>query len=103
MEKEIFELMTKMYNEIQDMTSQINKINSRMNSLETKITDGFVHVNNRFDELSVGIGKIVADEVAGEISNQLSEIKTDVKFITRKVQDTEKDVFVIQNHLKVIK
>lgn len=93
---DLFELMSKMYSEMQDMKKDIK-------NLDAKVDKGFKDVNTRIDNLSNGIGKIVTNEVADELSEQLNSIKTDVKFIKRKVQDTEEDVFVIQDHLKIIK
>lgn len=93
---DLFELMSKMYSEMQDMKKDIK-------NLDAKVDKGFNDVNTRIDNLSNGIGKIVTNEVADELSEQLNSIKTDVKFIKRKVQDTEEDVFVIQDHLKIIK
>ena len=36
-------------------------------------------------------------------NDSLNTISTDVKFIKRKVKDTEEDVFVIQDCLKIVK
>ena len=36
-------------------------------------------------------------------SDNIESIKKDIKFVKRKVKDTEEDVFVIQDHLKLIK
>jgi hypothetical protein len=93
---DLFELMSKMYSEIQDMKKDIKNI-------DVKVDKGFNDVNTRIDNLSNGIGKMITNEVAGELSAQLNTIRNDVKFIKRKVQDTEEDVFVIQDHLKIIK
>ncbi|NOW85959.1 hypothetical protein [Clostridium beijerinckii] len=93
---EIFDLLTKMYSEMQEIKEDVQNINM-------KVDKGFNEVNARIDNLSSGLGKMVASEVADELSEQFKSIKTDVKFIKRKVQDTEEDVFVIQDHLKIIK
>ena len=121
---EMFELMTKIYAEVQgiklemnDMKSEMNdmksemigmkkeqsKTNERLDKLENRVDKGFNEVNKRFDEMSGAIGHMVTNEIAEELSNKLKEIKTDVKFVKRKVQDTEEDVFVIQDVLKIIK
>lgn len=92
----LFELMTKIYNEMQELKENIK-------NLDIKIDNGFNDVSTRIDDLSNGIGTLVSNEVADELSEQLKLIKTDVRFIKRKVQDTEEDVFVIQDHLKIIK
>lgn len=121
---EMFELMTKIYAEVQgiklemnDMKSKMNdmayemndmkkeqtKTNERLDKLENKVDKGFNEVNKRFDDMSSAIGHMVTNEIAGELSNKLQEIKTDVRFVKRKVQDTEEDVFVIRDVLKIIK
>lgn len=74
--------------EVKELKTTQEKTNERLNKIELRL-DGF----------SEGIGKLVSDEIGESIST----IKTDVKFIKRKVQDTEEDVFVIQDHLKLIK
>lgn len=121
---ELFELMTKLYSEMQDMKSEMqdmksdmndmkseikdmkfeqNKTNERLDSLQNDMNSGFSEVNTRIDNLSNGIGDLITNEVSDEISKQLNGIKSDIKFIKHKVQDTEEDVFAIQDHLKLIK
>lgn len=107
---EMFELMTKIYAEVQGIKLEMNdikkeqsKTNERLEKLENRVDKGFNEVNKRFDEMSGAIGHMVTNEIAEELSNKLKEIKTDVKFVKRKVQDTEEDVFVIQDVLKIIK
>ena len=121
---ELFELMTKLYSEMQnmkiemqdmksemnDMKSEIkdikyeqNKTNERLDSLQNDMNSGFSEVNTQIDNLSNGFGDLITNEVSDEISKQLKTIKSDIKFIKHKVQDTEEDVFAIQDHLKLIK
>lgn len=104
---EIFDLLNKMYS---DLTQKIDNVNSEMQEIEqsikkldTKMDKGFDEVNVRIDTLSIGIGKMITNEVAEELSDQLRIIKSDVKFVKHKVQETEEDVFTIQSHLKIIK
>ena len=121
---EMFELMTKIYAEVQGIKLEMNgmksemnamksemngmkkeqtKTNERLDKLENRVDKGFNEVNKRFDEMSDAIGHMLTNEIAEELSNKLKEIKTAVKFVKRKVQDTEEDVFVIQDVLKIIK
>ncbi|WP_244833402.1 hypothetical protein [Clostridium sp. BJN0001] len=93
---DLFELITKMYSDLKSEISDVKKDISGIKAEQIK-------TNERLDSLSEGVGKMVAHEVADELSTQLKEIKTDVRFVKRKVQDTEEDVFVIQDHLKIIK
>lgn len=55
------------------------------------------------NNLSCKLGEIVSKEVRNLLSNQLQELKSDVKFLNHKVADTEKDVFEIKEHIKLIK
>ncbi len=38
-----------------------------------------------------------------DTSNKFDNISKDIRFIAHKIQDTEKDMFYIQDHLKIIK
>lgn len=77
---EMFELLTKMYSEMQEFK---NNIEGKFDKLE-----------GRFDKLE---GRLEIVELA------VVETSQDVKFIKHKVQETEADVFNIQNKLEIIK
>lgn len=98
--EKLFKLMEKMYSE---MHEGFKNVNEKIDNLDSKVDKGFSEINTRIDDLSSGIGKMVADEVAGELSIQLKELKTDIKFIKHKLHETEEDVFDIKDHLKIIK
>ena len=110
MEHKILELLQSMHNQMTSMQSDITsikyeqlKVNERLSNLEAKVDKGFADVNSKIDNLSCELGEMISKEVGDTISNQLQELKSDVKFLTYKVQDTEKDVFGIKDHLKLIK
>lgn len=110
MENKILELLQSMQNQMNSMQSDITsikyeqlKVNERLTNLETKVDKGFADVNSKIDNLSCELGEMISREVGDTISNQLQELKSDVKFLTHKVTDTEKDVFGIKDHLKLIK
>lgn len=90
-------------NILKSIQTKIDSIENKVTSIEERMDKGFNDLSHRMDEISQGIGKTISFELSAELSSQLKEIKTDVKFIKRKVQDTEEDVFVIQDHLKLIK
>lgn len=90
-------------NILKSIQTKIDSIENKVTSIEERMDKGFNDLSYRMDEISQGIGKTISFELSDELSSQLKEIKTDVKFIKRKVQDTEEDVFVIQDHLKLIK
>ena len=90
-------------NILKSIQTKIDSIENKVTSIEEKMDKGFNNLSHRMDEISQGIGNTISFELSDELSSQLKELKTDVKFIKRKVQDTEEDVFVIQDHLKLIK
>ena len=90
-------------NILKSIQTKIDSIESKVISVEERMDKGFNDLSHIMDEISQGIGNTISFELSDELSSQLKELKTDVKFIKRKVQDTEEDVFVIQDHLKLIK
>mgnify|MGYP004610425769 CR=1 FL=1 len=90
-------------NILKSIQTKIDSIENKVISVEERMDKGFNDLSHRMDEISQGIGNTISFELSDELSSQLKELKTDVKFIKRKVQDTEEDVFVIQDHLKLIK
>ena len=90
-------------NILKSIQTKIDSIENKVISVEEKMDKGFNELSHRMDEISQGIDNTISFELSDELSSQLKELKTDVKFIKRKVQDTEEDVFVIQDHLKLIK
>ena len=90
-------------NILKSIQTKIDSIENKVTSIEEKMDKGFNNLSHRMDEISQGICNTISFELSDELSSQLKELKTDVKFIKRKVQDTEEDVFVIQDHLKLIK
>lgn len=93
---EIFDLLSKMYSEMQVMKENIKNV-------ETKINKEFNDINVKIDNLSAHIGKMITNEVAQELSEHLKTIKTEVKFVKYKVQENEEDLFRIQSYLKISK
>ena len=90
-------------NILKSIQTKIDSIENKVTSIEERMDKGFNDLSHRMDEISQGIGNTISFELSDELSSQLKELKTDVKFIKRKVQDTEEDVFVIQDHLKLIR
>ena len=92
-----------MKSEISSMKSDIGGMKSEISSIKSDMKNGFDAVTNRIDALSNGLGNMVTNDIADELSNQLKEIKDDIEFLTHKTTETEKDVYKIQNHLKIVK
>ena len=101
-DKEILDLLQGISKNIEELKKGQEELKEEVKELKTtqeKTNERLDKIELRLDGFSEGIGKLVSDEIGESIST----IKTDVKFIKRKVQDTEEDVFVIQDHLKLIK
>ena len=120
---DLFELMTKMYSEMQEgfkeLREEQKKTNKRLDSLESEVTKNSVLLEKVDDNVKLlAEGNESLREQIGRsrtedkrtISEQINVIELavtstskDVKYIKHKVQDTEEDVFAIQDHLKIIK
>ena len=96
MDKEILELLKTIQGDISSMKDDISLMKDDIKRLDNK-------VDKRFDELASEIGDLVSKDIAEGISNQIKDVKQDVEFITHKTTETEKDVYKIQSHLKLIK
>ena len=98
--EKIFDLLAKIYNEMQEMRkelkSDIKSVDTKVDSLESKM-------DKRFDNLTSDIGNLVTRDIADGISIQIQDVKSDIKFLTHKTQETERDVYKIQDKLKIIK
>lgn len=112
--KELFELITKMYSEftakmdsmhseMQDMKAEQKKTNERLGSLESKVDTGFEKLTARIDDISSGIGSVVGNDVSETLSDKIDSINDDLSFIKHKLNITEEDVYKIKNHLRIVK
>jgi len=127
---ELFELMTKMYSEITGMKSEISSLNKKVdkNSLLLEKVDSNVKTiaevqsafSEQLDRAKDKDGKTLGERLdiielavrntsqtlanaTEDTSNKFNTISKDIRFIAHKIQDTEKDMFYIQDHLKIIK
>ena len=96
MDKEILELLKTIQGDISSLKDDISSMKDDIKRLDNK-------VDKRFDELASEIGDLVSKDIATGISNQITEVKTDIGFIKHKLNTTEEDVYKIQSHLKLIK
>ncbi|MGN9134207.1 hypothetical protein ACTNDG_01915 [Clostridium sp. HCP1S3_B4] len=110
MDKEILELLKSiqgdialMKDDITSMKSDITLMKGDIKRLDNKIDNLDNKVDKRFDELTSDIGNLVSKDIAEGISSQIKDVKQDVEFLTYKTTETEKDVYKIQSHLKIIK
>lgn len=121
MENQLFDLMTKMYNEMQEVKTKVNSMESKMNGMESKmatkedikdIRQDIVRLENKmddkvsalFDAREVQTSSILKIEKnISSMQADISFIRQDVTIIANKEAETEKDVMSIKNHLKVVK
>ncbi len=123
MEKEIFELMTKMYNEMQkgfaNVNSRLDKVESEIKDMKSEITKNSLLIekaNDNIKLLAEGQETIInqigtsSDESSTTINNRLEVIELatkstskEVKFIKHKLHEAEEEMFDIKDHLQIIK
>ncbi|MBU5486982.1 hypothetical protein KQI77_02235 [Clostridium sp. MSJ-8] len=104
MDNEILELLkliqsdvTSMKNDITSMQDDITSMKSDINTLK----DGQQRMEKKLDGVFDQTANLT--EFTTTTTGNIQSIKQDIRFVKRKVQDTEEDVFVIQDHLKIIK
>lgn len=103
MDKEILELLKSIQGNIALMKDDITSMKGDIKRLDNKVDNLDNKVDKRFDELTSDIGNLVSKDIAEGISSQIKDVKQDVEFLTHKTTETEKDVYKIQSHLKIIK
>lgn len=83
-------ILNQILNELKDIKENQNSIQSDVSEIKSKL-------NSVYDQ--------TADltEFRTLISTKLTTVSNDIKFVKHKVQETEEDVFTIQNHLSIIK
>lgn len=109
---DLFELMTKMYEEMKEGFSKIDKLEEKINKntlLLEKATDNIKLLAEGQETIINQIGTS-SDENNNTLNNRLEvielatkSISKDVKFIKHKIHETEEDVFDIKDHLKIIR
>lgn len=96
MEKDLFELMTKMYGEMQN---GFNGVNTRLDSLETKVD----RLETRVDNLESEVNKtnmLIEHEIKPSIEALFDGYKQNTEAITR-LDDNVKDLTVSVNNLSI--
>ena len=126
----IYSEVTGMKSEIGDIKSEISVLNKKVdkNSILLEKVDSNVKtlaevqsafseqldrakdkngktLGERLDviELAVRNTSHTLTNATEDTSNKFNNISKDIRFIAHKIQDTEKDMFYIQDHLKIIK
>ena len=113
--KEILEGINKLSNEVTEIKKGMNTLSNEVTEikktqiemkedikkLDTKVDQGFETLNKKMDSVYDQTADLT--EFKTSTSDNINKVAHDVKFIKRKVQDTEEDVFFIQDHLKIIK
>ena len=126
----IYSEVTSMKSEIVDMKSEVSTLNKKVdkNSLLLEKVDSNVKTlaevqsafSEQLDRAKNKDGKTLGERLnvielavrntshtltnaTEDTSNKFNNISKDIRFIAHKIQDTEKDMFYIQDHLKIIK
>lgn len=123
---ELFELMTKMYSEMQeirceikDIKDDVNNISNRVNNVDNKVNKNTIlleKMDSNLKLLAEGHETVLhqlgtsSEENNSNINDRLEVIELstkviskDVKYVKHKIHETEEDVFDIKDHLKIIK
>lgn len=115
-EDKLFELMTKMYAEMQnefskmrqEMKEGFNDVNFRMDNIENEIQDikkdlneFRVEANEGFDSLEDKLNNLEGTNAANHLTTKtkLDKISEDLDFLTHKEFQTEREMFHIKQKL----
>lgn len=104
MEKDLFELMSKMYSEMQagfkDIKTEVNELKDDIKEIRISINE--LQIKTIKNENSIiSFSRNLVD--LNNTNNLLNPNFKNVKFIEYKLRKTEEDIFYIKDHLKIIK
>lgn len=86
---------------LRQILSEIKSVNNRLDNIEGDVKDlkeGQSRIEVKLDDLEP---KNATRHT--EIFDKIDTVSKDVKFIKHKLHETEEDVFVIKDHLKLVK
>lgn len=110
---EIFELMTKMYSDMQDGFSKVNKrldtvesrldgVESRLDSVEKKVTKTNVSIENdvkpKIEALFDGYKQNT--EAINELSDKIDDLQTDINNLTIRTLKNENNIIHFSKNIK---
>lgn len=127
---DLFELMTKMYSDMNSkmdkMDDRMDKMDGRLDKMDNKIdklheevkknsisieriesnikllAEGHQAIREEFNRKLAENNKIICDRIE-TLEAAMSAMAKDIKIIKRRVSNTEDDIIVIQDYLKLIK
>ena len=95
--------LTNLEDDVKEIKTDVNELKSDVSTLKTDVNElksDVSGLNKKMDNVYKQTAYLT--EFRTSTNDSLINIFTDVKFIKRKVQDTEKDVVVIQDRLKIV-
>lgn len=101
----LFELMSKMYNDMQDgfgsirneMQDRFKEVNSKIDNITKDVSDLKDGQDKIIDKLNNLEGTNAANHVA--INSRLEKVSDDLDFLTHKEFQTEKEIFNLRKRL----
>lgn len=116
---DIFELLTKMYSEMQEIKTDVSQLKTDVTQLKTDVNKNTLTLENMNGNIKLLVeGQESFREQIGRSDNEdkrtvnerletielaIRSTSKDVKVVKRRVENTEEDVIEIQSHLKIIK
>ena len=103
--EQLFELMTKMYGEMQEGFKEVNfridSLESEVKDIKTELEEFRKETNERFDSLENKLNELEITNATNHITNntRLNKISEDLDFLTHKEFQTEKEMFHLKQRL----
>lgn len=99
---DLFELMTKMYNEMQEMKGEIKDVKEELSTVKTEVTKTNVTIENdikpRIEALFDGYKQNT--ESINQVSDKVDEIQRDINSLTIKTLRNENNIIDITKIIK---
>lgn len=88
----------------EQLNNRVGKIEVRLDKIEIRLDK----VENNIETIKNSVASIAEQtanlmEFRTETKTKLSSVSEDIMFIKHRMQETEKDVVVIKDHLKIVK
>lgn len=80
----MFDLMTQMYSELQNLSGQVGKLDARLTSLEDKVDEGFSRVDQRFTKVEEDIARV---------EQRVAKVEKDIIRLEDKVENSSRALF----------
>ncbi len=102
---QLFELMTRMYGEMQEgfkeVNSKINTIDGELKDVKSTIEDFREETNKKFDDLGDKLNDLEATNATNHVSikARLNKVSDDLDFLSHKEFQTEREMYHIKQKL----